>query len=205
MSERESESTPPGTIDVRAAAPSGSFQTANSNGASLDGGGSTTNGMNAVGGSADNDSDSAQAHPAPRSRMDERYQLRGPRRRIMIILGISATAIISALAVALLYSKWAGSEDYSATIIVYGEEAWDGAIVTVKGSGLPPQGLSAPLEKSSNLLIRFHVPPGNYFINVLKNGKPIIREHQVTGLKADQQAWPFRPPGSAPSAKPVPD
>ena len=121
----------------------------------------------------------------------------------MLIFGITSAVVISSLAIALLYAKWYSSEDYTAMIVVYGEEAWDGAIVVVKGPSIAPNGLSAKLEADNNLMIRFHVPPGNYDVNIYKDGKPLLPQRRVTGLKADNWAWPYRQPSTTRKSTPA--
>ncbi|HYE21068.1 MAG TPA: hypothetical protein VEA69_21655 [Tepidisphaeraceae bacterium] len=126
---------------------------------------------------------------------NEPYRLRGPRRRFTIVFGITATALITGLAVALLYFKWYRTEDYSVLIVAHAPAEWEGGTIVVTGPALGGDGLSAPITRTNNLVVRFHVPPGAYALMVHdKAGRPVARATNT--LRAKEQWWPLRPPGT---------
>ncbi|MEZ0265032.1 MAG: hypothetical protein ACAI43_09915 [Phycisphaerae bacterium] len=138
------------------------------------------------------------AAPAP----NEPYRLRGPRRRFTIVFGITATALITGLAVALLYFKWYRTEDYNVLIVAHAEAEWDGGTITVTGPALGGDGLSGEITRTNNLVVRFHVPPGTYTLVVHdKTGRPVAT--RTNTLRAKVQWWPLRYPGMA-TSRPTP-
>jgi hypothetical protein len=123
----------------------------------------------------------------------------GPRRQLVIVFGITSSLLISALAIGLLYVKWYKAPEYDTTIIVWGEPGWAGAVVTVTGSGTPDINLSGSLSEAENLLVRFHVPPGDYRVRVVKDGR-VLAERGGRVLSHPGVLtiwWPFRRPPAA--------
>lgn len=173
--------TPPGTIDVPVTADSQtSFTTLSSpNDRAAPAGGSPF-------------AQDPDAPPRPR-------RLVGPRRQLVIIFGITSSLLISALAIGLLYAKWYKAPEYDTTIIVWGEPDWAGAKVTVQGSGPPDVNLWGELWPSENMLIRFHVPPGDYRVRVVKDGRLLAERGGRVLSHAGVLTiwWPFRRPPAA--------
>lgn len=117
----------------------------------------------------------------------------------MIVFGITSSLLLSALAIGLLYVKWYKAPEYDTTIIVWGEPEWAGAKVTVEGSGSPDVNLWGDLSDAENLLIRFHVPPGDYRVRVMKGGR-VLAERGGRVLSHPGVLtiwWPFRRPPAA--------
>lgn len=132
-------------------------------------------------------SNSSQPTPLPPN------VLRGPRRQIAIVFGIGATIIISILAITLLYVKWYRVEEPTSIIVAWGFEGWDGVVVRVTGSNLPPEGLTGVITEKKGLMERFHVPPGNYEVTAYRKGQKVLRA-QVKDLTHRSLVWPFRSP-----------
>src|SRR5687767_1013262 len=96
-------------------------------------------------------------------------RLVGPRRQRIIVVGIVAAFLVSALSIGILYAKWYSAEPHSATIIVWGDDkepGWEGGRVTVTGTGLNDGPLVADLSPRDHLLVRFHVPTGDFRVRV---------------------------------------
>jgi len=96
-----------------------------------------------------------------------------------------------------LYYKWYRQGDTSSLIIVWGDPSWEGAIATVSSSDLPTPGfISRQFEANDKGMIRFHVPPGSYFVRVSRDNQTIAQ--RVTDRNRPLQArtiwWPFHAP-----------
>jgi hypothetical protein len=118
-------------------------------------------------------------------------------------LGIAAAMIISLLAAGVLYYKWYKDrpDANQTTVIVWGknEKDWDGATVTVTNTALGGETLMGELSEKENLLLRFHVQPGNYRVRIEKEG------HKLAEIQSDPRRpllpnmiwWPFHAPPAA--------
>lgn len=139
----------------------------------------------------------APAPPAPGYRKTL-PKPQGKRPRI-VVAGIAGAVVLSLLAIALLYYKWYKAEDYTATIIVWAPEAWNEAKVSVTGPNLAAGELTGTLSDKANMLIRFHVPPGEYVVRVIKDGTVVARRASDprSPLRTNVIWWPFRAPPSA--------
>jgi hypothetical protein len=123
--------------------------------------------------------------------------LRGPRRQWVVVIGILVATIISLLSISVLYYKWYRSDEYDTIIIVWGPRDWDGAVAKVSGPALPTGGLSYAIREEDNYVIRFHVPPGEYSVRVVKDGKVLDQRTTPRRLGAKMIWWPFRAPPAA--------
>jgi hypothetical protein len=128
-------------------------------------------------------------------------RLTGPRRQRVVMVGIAATTILSLLAISLLYYRWAKRPDAEAMIVVWAgdDKAWDGATVTVRGGSLGAP-LTYQLRADENLIVRFHVPPGDYKVKVTDKDGHVLGERQSPPqrpLQAGLIWWPFRAPPEA--------
>ncbi|MDB5323175.1 MAG: hypothetical protein JWN40_4806 [Phycisphaerales bacterium] len=132
----------------------------------------------------------AEPPPAPRS-----AGMRG----WVVAFGIAATVFITLLAISLLYYKWYKADDYQTTIVVWAPDEWKGATVEVTGGGLPAQGLARELNEADHMLIRFHVPPGEYTVRVQRDGHTLAQRmtDPTRALTARMIWWPFRAPAAA--------
>jgi len=138
-----------------------------------------------------NPAPAAPAAPSPQAP----YRLRGPRRRWTIILGITTTALITALSLTLLYFKWYRTVDYNAMVIAWGEPEWDGATATLTGPALGNDALAEKFSSGRNYMIRFHVPPGTYQIIVKSHDGRVLGSSRLhESLRSGYQWWPFRDP-----------
>ena len=137
----------------------------------------------------DDDDDAA---PPPR--------LVGHRRQRVVVVGIALTTAISLMAISLLYYRWATKAEPTASIIVWAyDPGWDAATVTVRGGGLRAP-LRAPLRAQDNLLVRFHVPPGDYVVRVESPTGQLLGQRQnklQQPLRVGSIWWPFRAPAAA--------
>ena len=185
---------PPGTIDLPLPGGAGStFSTASpgSSSSTSPGGFGATFGL-------------AGAPAAGGANGDGPPRLTGHRRQRVVAVGIVATTLLSLLAVSVLYYRWAKKPDPTAIIVVWGgnEPAWDGATAVVRGGGLRAP-LSYVLRAEEHLLVRFHVPPGDYQVEVRgKNGAVLARRQNPVQrpLKSGVIWWPFRAPPAATQA-----
>jgi hypothetical protein len=128
----------------------------------------------------------------------------GHRRQRVVAVGIAATTILSLLAIAVLYYRWAARPDPTAIIVVWAgnEPTWEGATATVRGGGLTAP-LSYVLRAEENLLVRFHVPPGDYQVQVRDKRGQLLGQRQMPPnrpLKPGTIWWPFRAPPAATQA-----
>ncbi|HEY7115884.1 MAG TPA: hypothetical protein VH475_04830 [Tepidisphaeraceae bacterium] len=128
-------------------------------------------------------------------------RLVGPRRQWVITIGIAATVFISLISIALLYYKWAKNDAHDVAIIVWAgdDKSWDGATVTVTGSALPG-GLSHVLREDEHLMVRFHVPTGDYRVRVVAKGGRTLAERASDPrrpLRSHVIWWPFHAPPAA--------
>lgn len=128
-------------------------------------------------------------------------RLVGHRRQRVVTVGIATTTVISLLAISLLYYRWANRPDPTASIVVWGgsQSSWDGAAVTVRGGGLRAP-LRAVLRAEDNLIVRFHVPPGDYLVRVEGADGRLIAERQSAvqqPLRVGSIWWPFHAPPAA--------
>ena len=128
-------------------------------------------------------------------------RLVGYRRQRVVTVGILSTTILSLLAISLLYYRWAKRPDPEAIIVVWAgdDRSWDGATVTVRGGslGMP---LKYTLRADENLIVRFHVPPGDYSVRVTDKDGRLLGERQSPPqrpLQAGLIWWPFRAPAAA--------
>jgi hypothetical protein len=133
------------------------------------------------------------AAPAIDYRHAPRVPRRG-RRPWTVIAGIAGTVVISLLAISLLYYKWYANDEYTTTIIVWGFDSWDGARVSVTGTNLPKGELEDRLSAGRDMLVRFHVPPGDYVVNVTKDGKLLAKRTSEAPLKPNMIWWAARVP-----------
>jgi hypothetical protein len=143
------------------------------------------------------------AAPAPHEQARPRARrLTGPRRQLMITFGITASLVISALAIGVLYSKWSKAPVYETTIVAWGEKGWEGAKVTVTSPELPGGSLSDTFDEA--LVIRFHVPQGDYRIRVVKDGRTLAERGARLYHEPDKLAiwWPFRRYSATTQARP---
>jgi hypothetical protein len=136
------------------------------------------------------------APPAPIvSKEPNGFEPEGKSRTVIVVLGIAAAVFLSLVAVSILYYRWYKAEDYDTTIVVWGWPDWNGATVEVTGPGLPEGRLTRKLDDSEHLVIRFHVPPGDYTVRVEKDGKLLGRrstDERTGPLAAQTIWWPFR-------------
>lgn len=128
-------------------------------------------------------------------------RLVGHRRQKVVTVGILSTAILSLLAISLLYYRWAKRPDPEATIVVWAgdDRAWDGATVTVRGGNLGVP-LTYTLTAEENLIVRFHVPPGDYSVRVTGKDGRVLGQAQSPPqrpLQAGLIWWAFRAPPAA--------
>ena len=128
-------------------------------------------------------------------------RLVGYRRQRVVTVGIVSTAILSLLAISLLYYRWAKRPDPEAMIVVWAadDRAWDGATVTVRGGSLGAP-LAYTLRADENLIVRFHVPPGEYAVRVTDKDGHLLGEAQSPPrrpLLAGLIWWPFHAPPEA--------
>ena len=123
--------------------------------------------------------------------------LRGPRRQWVVVIGILVATVISLLSISVLYYKWYRSDEYDTIIIVWGPREWDGAVAKVSGPALPTGALSYTLREEDNNVVRFHVPPGEYSVRVVKEGKVLDQRTTPRRLGAKMIWWPFRAPPAA--------
>jgi hypothetical protein len=131
-------------------------------------------------------------------------RLVGHRRHRVVIVGIALTVVISLMAISLLYYRWATKLEPTASIVVWAgsDASWDGATVTVRGGGLRGP-LSAVLRAEDNLIVRFHVPPGDYAVRVEAPGGRVLARKQTRvqqPLQVGSIWWPFNPPPAATQA-----
>lgn len=118
-------------------------------------------------------------------------------------LGIAAAGIISLLAAGVLYYKWYKDrpDANQTTIIVWGkdEKDWDGAKVTVTNSAPGGDSLMGELSAKENLLLRFHVPPGNYRVRIERDGHKLaeVVNDPRRPLMPNVIWWPFHAPPAA--------
>jgi len=145
--------------------------------------------------------------PLPRNAPDDDAAPPGPprltgyRRQRVVTVGILATTILSVLAISLLYYRWAKRPDPEAMIVVWADDdkAWDGATVTVRGGSLGAP-LTYQLRADENLIVRFHVPPGDYSVRVTAKDGHVLGQRQSPPqrpLQAGLIWWPFRAPPAA--------
>ena len=128
-------------------------------------------------------------------------RLVGHRRRRVVVVGIGLTTVISLLAITLLYYRWATKAEPTASIVVWGgqDQAWDGARVTVRGGGLRAP-LRAVVRADDNMMVRFHVPPGDYLVRVESAAGKVLgqrQNHMQAPLRAGTIWWPFHAPAAA--------
>jgi hypothetical protein len=123
--------------------------------------------------------------------------LRGPRRQWVVTVGILVATVISLLSISVLYYKWYRSDEYDTIIIVWGPRDWDGAVAKVSSPALPTGWLSYALREEDNCIVRFHVPPGEYSVRVVKDGKVLEQRTTPRRLGAKVIWWPFRAPPAA--------
>ena len=127
-------------------------------------------------------------------------RLVGHRRQRVVMVGIALTTVISLLAISLLYYRWATKAEPTASIVVWGKDPeWDGATVTVRGGGLRAP-LRAVVHAEDDLIVRFHVPPGDYVVRVESPTGKVLGQRQNTmrqPLAAGTIWWPFRAPAAA--------
>ena len=168
---------PPGTIDVQVPADSPTSFSAMSSAAPVAG------------------APAAETDPQRRPR-----RLVGPRRQRMIVFGIGVALLISAVSIGILYAKWYQHEQHAATIIVWGEPDWDGARVTVTGVELRDGPLLSELAARDNLMIRFHVPAGEFLVRVTAKDGRVLGERRVRAARRGNAAttvWAFKYPPAA--------
>lgn len=132
------------------------------------------------------------------------HRLIGHRRRRVVVVGIALTTAISLLAITLLYYRWATKAEPTASIVVWGgtDQAWDGASVIVRGGGLRAP-LRAVVRAEDNLIVRFHVPPGDYIVRVESPTGKVLGQRQNAmqqPLRVGTIWWPFRAPPAATQA-----
>jgi hypothetical protein len=124
-------------------------------------------------------------------------RLVGHRRQRVVAVGIAATALLSVVAVSLLYYRWATKSEPTVAIVAWGRTAaWDGARVTVRGTGLRAP-LRSVLRADDNLMVRFHVPPGEYVVRAEDPRGGLLEESQMLvedPRHAGRVWWPFRMP-----------
>ena len=179
FSESDRPAVPPGTIDLPL----------NSSAPTAFGSGG------AAGGPGRGPAGYGEGEPPPPQR------LMGHRRQRVVTVGIIVTTALSLLATSLLYYRWAKRPDPEAIIVVWAgdEKAWDGATVTVRGSGLASP-LKYVLRAEENLIVRFHVPPGGYVVRVEGKDGRLLAERQTPPqrpLTSRLIWWPFRAPPAA--------
>jgi hypothetical protein len=131
-------------------------------------------------------------------------RLTGHRRQRVVMVGIVSTTILSVLAISLLYYRWAKRPDAEAMIVVWSgnDTAWDGATVTVRGGSLGTP-LTYTLRAEENLIVRFHVPPGEYAVRVTDKDGRVLAARQSPPqrpLQAGLIWWPFHAPTAATQA-----
>jgi hypothetical protein len=119
------------------------------------------------------------------------------KRPFIMFLAIGSAALISLLAITVLYSsKWSSADEYNSAINVWGYDSWKGGtvMVTVTGDNLPSPGLSGELTEKDNMFLRFHVPPGKYKVQVRKDGTLIDQQETHNPMQAHTFWWPFHAP-----------
>ncbi len=196
---------PPGTIDVPVPLDSPTSFSAS------DGAGSSPGAAgpgSATGGSEDGTGDVGRAGTAAQGGEgsdDDRqsYLLRGPRRATLIVVSLLGALLISAVAIGILYSRWYRAEHYESTIVVWGPPDWDQAKVTVTGAALPQGRLESAVSKESDLMRRFHVPPGRYVVRVEKDGQLLAEQSgEIPPNPSGRMIWwPFKAPAAATQTK----
>lgn len=131
-------------------------------------------------------------------------RLVGPRRRTVLIMGISAAALLTLSSIAILFVRWVRSEDANVLIVVFVAPEWEGATVTVTGPQMANDLTDTFTEKKPGL--RFHVPPGAYTVRVERAGKVLATRTTAPDqpLKTNMIWWPFHYPVTAPAQKSEP-
>ena len=118
-----------------------------------------------------------------------------------VAFAIFSTAVLCAVTIALLYSRWWRNDARNSVIAVWGPESWDGAWVEVTGPALPQGGLRAPITKERDLLTRFHVPSGGvYSVRVVGKDRRVVARRDGDPRRPLQPGgvwWPFRAPPAA--------
>jgi hypothetical protein len=120
-------------------------------------------------------------------------------RNWLIQFGILATGVLCVMTIALLYLQWWRNDTHNTIIAVWGDESWEGATAQVVDPATQLK-LEHPLTKAEEMLARFHVPPGNYDVRIIKDRKVIAQRRRdlMDPLRPNAVWWPFRaPPGAA--------
>lgn len=131
-------------------------------------------------------------------------RLVGPRRRTVLIMGISAAVMLTLSSIAILFFRWARSDESNVLIVVFVAPEWKDATVTVAGPQMANDLSDTFTETKPGL--RFHVPPGAYTVRVERGGKVLASRSTTPDkpLKANMIWWPFHYPVTAPAQKSEP-
>lgn len=128
-------------------------------------------------------------------------RLVGPRRRTVLIMGISAAVLLTLSSIAILFFRWARSDESNVLIVVFVAPEWKDATVTVAGPRMANDLTDTFTEQKPGL--RFHVPPGSYTVRVEREGKVLASRSTAPDkpLQSNMIWWPFHYPVTAPAQK----